>query len=369
MTLLLIKLKKKIVFVGNHFLKQHQHTKKEKRGLDGFNLNSDIKVFLKDLAKYNLGVFNSPYIHQQNSIEEFERGRELLVTTGTGSGKTECFIWPMLCKMAEESKTRSWEKEGVRTLIIYPMNALVADQVGRLRKILSPESEFKKVFKRVGGKDVRLPKFGMYTGRTPYPGDSNPKKSRDFGKMLRTEYTNKDDSVKKKLKELGKWPSKHDLDGFADDLYDDTWISRDNSLDMELLTRHEIQRTCPDILITNYCMLEYMLIRPIENVIWGKTRKWLKETPDNKLLIVLDEAHMYRGAPGGEIALLIRRLINRLGVARNKFQFILTSASMPQDKDDELRKFVVDLTAADEEKISIIRGIPEHIEEGYEGDP
>lgn len=114
-------------------------------------------------------------------------------------------------------------------------------------------------------------------------------------------------------------------------------------------------------------MLEYMLIRPIENAIWDKTRHWLNSNPYNKFLIVLDEAHMYRGAPGGEIALLLRRLMNRLDIPRDKLQFILTSASMPDGKDDELLKFVIDLTAADMKRISIIRGVPEVIAEGNHG--
>ena len=67
-----------------------------------------------------------------------------------------------------------------------------------------------------------------------------------------------------------------------------------------------MQNFCPDILITNYSMLEYMLMRPIEQSIWKSTRDWLKRSKDNKLLFVIDEAHMYRGSAGGEVALLIR---------------------------------------------------------------
>jgi ATP-dependent helicase YprA (DUF1998 family) len=65
--------------------------------------------------------------------------------------------------------------------------------------------------------------------------------------------------------------------------------------DAELLTRHEVQESPPDLLITNYSMLEYMMMRPIERPIFDKTRAWLDAFPDEKILVVMDEAHLYRG--------------------------------------------------------------------------
>lgn len=120
--------------------------------------------------------------------------------------------------------------------------------------------------------------------------------------------------------------------------------------DAELITRFEMQKFCPDILITNYSMLEYMLLRPREAKIWQDTKEWLEENPSNKLLFVIDEAHMYRGSSGGEVALLIRRLFHKLGITRDRVQFILTTASMPdRDQEDKnaVYKFAQELTAAD----------------------
>ena len=117
-----------------------------------------------------------------------------------------------------------------------------------------------------------------------------------------------------------------------------------------LITRFEMQKFCPDILITNYSMLEYMLLRPREAKIWQDTKEWLEENPSNKLLFVIDEAHMYRGSSGGEVALLIRRLFHKLGITRDRVQFILTTASMPdRDQEDKnaVYKFAQELTAAD----------------------
>ena len=86
--------------------------------------------------------------------------------------------------------------------------------------------------------------------------------------------------------------------------------------DRELLTRHEIQKNPPDLLVTNYSMLEYMLLRPIERSIFRKTSDWLAGDPRNQFLLVLDEAHMYRGVSGAEVGLLIRRLQSRLELPR-----------------------------------------------------
>ena len=94
------------------------------------------------------------------------------------------------------------------------------------------------------------------------------------------------------------------------------------------MTRHETQTRCPELLITNYSMLEYMLMRPIERSIFQQTRDWLRADPANELTLVLDEAHMYRGAGGAEVALLLRRLLSRLDVPRARVRFILTSASL-----------------------------------------
>ena len=117
--------------------------------------------------------------------------------------------------------------------------------------------------------------------------------------------------------------------------------------DSELLTRHEIQAQCPDILITNYSMLEYMLLRPIERPdLQADEGQWLDSNEHNHLTLVLDEAHMYRGAAGAEVALLIRRLRARLGIPRERMRCILTSASLGRGEEAKkaVVKFAQDLT-------------------------
>ena len=86
--------------------------------------------------------------------------------------------------------------------------------------------------------------------------------------------------------------------------------------DPELLLRHEVQDNPPDLLITNYSMLEYMLLRPIERPIFEQTRAFFERHTNESLLFVLDEAHLYRGASGTEMALLIRRTSETNSVCR-----------------------------------------------------
>src|SRR4029079_412573 len=93
--------------------------------------------------------------------------------------------------------------------------------------------------------------------------------------------------------------------------------------------------------ITNYPMLEYMLLRPIERSIFDSTRKWLEKDKEAQFILVLDEAHTYRGAAGAEVALLIRRLRARLGISRDRFRCILTSASLDRA---HVVQFASDLT-------------------------
>src|SRR5262249_15416189 len=131
--------------------------------------------------------------------------------------------------------------------------------------------------------------------------------------------------------------------------------------DSELLTRDEIQGFAPDLLVTNYSMLEYMLLRPIERSIFKKTSDWLHSDKRNQLLLILDEAHMYRGVSGAEVGLLTRRLQSRLGITRNRLRCILTSASLGTGEAAEKagRLFAEGLTGRRKKGFAIIRGTRE----------
>ena len=324
-------------------------------GIETASLEGWMKEYFLQLAKAGIGVFASPFAHQISALEAATRGENLFVSTGTGSGKTECFMWPLLAKMAAEARNskESWAKRGVRTIIMYPMNALVSDQVSRLRRMIGDsDNRFVKIFRNTCGTGVRRPQFGMYTGRTPYPGDQpSTAQDRKLEKTLARMSFHQSYSEKEFFNHLlkeGKIPAKADMNQFLQGLHDSKHIP--NADDAELITRFEMQQFCPDILITNYSMLEYMLLRPREQKIWNDTREWLASNKENKLLFVIDEAHMYRGSSGGEVALLIRRLFHKLGISRNRVQFILTTASMPnksQQDVDSVMKFANELTASD----------------------
>lgn len=229
-----------------------------------------VKAYFDALANADLGVHSSPFCHQVEALEAAFAGKDLFVSTGTGSGKTECFMWPLLAKLAAEARNTpaNWSMRGVRTIIMYPMNALVSDQVSRLRRLIGDsEHRFVNVFRETCGEDSRRPQFGMYTGRTPYAG-KEPKRSADrslvatYSEMLNAE-TDEEKTFLQKLIKDGKFPVKEDFHEFLRKLYDSNHIPDDE--DAELVTRFEMQRFCPDILITNYSMLEYMLLRPIES--------------------------------------------------------------------------------------------------------
>lgn len=322
--------------------------------------NSDIPVWLKDyfkkLSNAGVGVYPSPFVHQIKALEAAVAGKNLFVATGTGSGKTECFMWPLMAKLATEARNTPdiWDNRGIRTIIMYPMNALVSDQVSRLRRLIGdPDNKFINIFRDTCGKASRRPQFGMYTGRTPYAGpEPNTSQDRRLEKTLARMAFPQNDSEKLFFEQLvseGKIPAKSDMNAFLAGLHNSRHIPNDE--DAELITRFEMQQFCPDILITNYSMLEYMLLRPREAKIWSDTKKWLESNPDNKLMFVIDEAHMYRGSSGGEVALLIRRLFHKLGITRDRVQFILTTASMPDNRADDRKAvltFANELTAADE---------------------
>ena len=110
--------------------------------------------------------------------------------------------------------------------------------------------------------------------------------------------------------------------------------------------------------VTNYSMLEYMLIRPIESPIFDMTRAWLEGGDDRVVTLVLDEAHTYTGAKGTEVAHLVRRLKERLGIrpGSNKFRGIATSASIPdvQSAKGDLTAFTSDLFGEPQNSFTLI---------------
>jgi ATP-dependent helicase YprA (DUF1998 family) len=292
--------------------------------------------------------YDPPYDHQAGAIEHaLVGGKNLIIMTGTGSGKTESFLLPILGKLAREAaeSPSSFAQPAVRAILLYPMNALVNDQIGRLRTLFG-SAELAQLFFQWAG---RRPRFARYTSRTPYAGVRTARKDQRRLKSFEEFFVEMEiaaddvDSagheaaarVRGDLKRRGKWPGKPDLRGWYGEK-GTAWQDRRTGEflravtlpeDAELVTRDEVQTAAPDLLVTNYSMLEYMLMRPIERPIFDETRRWLAENPQERVLVVLDEAHLYRGAAGAEVGLLVRRLRERLEVGPERLQVICATAS------------------------------------------
>jgi ATP-dependent helicase YprA (DUF1998 family) len=265
------------------------------------------------------------YQHQQDAITAIvQHQQNVVVATGTGSGKTECFLVPMIDRLLKEEADLA--KPGVRALILYPMNALVNDQVKRLRQILCKQ-------------DPKHPliRFGYYTSRTE-------KAPRDALDSLRSELNGYDPNELRsfftatELKQLNLSTRDRLVNEVANKIHS-----------IQSLSRKEIWDEPPHILVTNYSMLEHMLIRP-------KERKEIFDASSNTFnTLIIDEAHTYDGSTGTEVSMLLKRFKVALNQDKGCIHCIATSASLgDSDADATVLEFAQDLF--DEDFTQVIRG-------------
>ena len=268
--------------------------------------------------------------HQAQSLRvSLERDkknpRNLLVTSGTGSGKTECFLMPVFARLLLEAQSwssstnlnrwwasdeRPWRdcrcdqtrEAAVRAMILYPTNALVEDQVSRLRRAIEKadfEDSTPKIF------------FGRYTGATLGFGDIPPNQS--IARKIASELL--------------------DMENIRDSLSNretDITCQFPDPRRGELLTRWDMLASPPDILVTNYSMLNVILMRQREESIFESTRRWLEASQERCFTLIVDELHTYRGTQGTEVAFTIRNLLRRLGLTPDspQLRIVATSASL-----------------------------------------
>lgn len=236
------------------------------------------KALNKDFEFVDSIYAKTLYKHQESAVRKMNEGKNIVVSTGTGSGKTESFLIPILNSLMNERENKNTLTPGVRALLIYPMNALANDQISRLRDLL---------------KNYRYITFGSYTGQT----------EETYEKAL----------SKYKALNHGEKP-----------------------LENELIAREQIKETPPHILITNYSMLEYLMLRPRDNSLFQGRYS------GNWRFVVLDEAHTYSGSTGIEVSMLLRRLKGYLG--DSKIQYILTSATLGGEKTNgDVARFATNL--------------------------
>jgi putative helicase len=201
-----------------------------------------------------------PHAHQGRAFERLCGGdaRSTLVATGTGSGKTECFLYPVLEHCRQQ---RALGRPGIKAIILYPMNALATDQATRLAR---------EIVKTPALQDIRA---GLYVGDTP-------------------------DQLSKTVQQLP--------DGRFTVITD----------------RHALCENPPDILLTNYKMLDFLLLRAQD------ARLWSRQQPDTLRYLAVDELHTFDGAQGTDLACLIRRLKGRLQSPPGQLVCVGTSATL-----------------------------------------
>ncbi|MEE2749304.1 MAG: DEAD/DEAH box helicase [Pseudomonadota bacterium] len=220
-----------------------------------------------------------PYLHQYLAFQRLCGSQPLstLVATGTGSGKTECFMFPVLDYCAGEPR------RGIKAIVVYPMNALATDQAKRFAKEIHRRSELR-------GK-VRV---GLFVGDSD--ATSQTEMTEDFVITCKT-------------------------------------TQRDNP---------------PDILLTNYKMLDYLLLRPKDQALWRFN------DPGLLRYLVVDELHTFDGAQGTDLACLIRRLRHRLQIG-SEMACVGTSATIGgEEAVGQLTGYASSIFAADFDRSSVI---------------
>ncbi|MBI9088305.1 MAG: DEAD/DEAH box helicase [Desulfobacterium sp.] len=206
-----------------------------------------------------------PHAHQEQSFDNLSGSSPVstLVATGTGSGKTECFLYPILhhCWLHRH-------EPGVKAILIYPMNALATDQAGRIAREIAGSPELSG--------EVSA---GLYVGSR----EAEPKKK------------------------MGK--------------------------EFVITCKETLRKSPPDILLTNYKMLDYLLTRPQD------AKLWANNGPDALKYLVVDELHTFDGAQGTDLACLIRRLKDRLKVPEKSLCCVGTSATLGSESEAEKLRF------------------------------
>lgn len=313
-------------------------------------------LFDRDRSSAEIKGAYAPYLHQVEMLEKGARdGTPGIVTSGTGSGKTESFMLPILAQIAREATSwpaplqpldDNWLDRGrefqphrrnehpdrpkaIRALVLYPLNALVEDQMVRLRKALDSEEAQDVMARHFNGNRIF---FGRYTGKSPVTGFlRHPRKSKDEA------WKKRNTRARRELKtELQRYQSiQHRLATESDPDLRYIFPTTDGA---ELISRWDMQATPPDVLVTNQSILNAMLVREVDDPILTQTRAWLMEHKDARFYLVLDELHLIRGSAGAEMAGLLKILLERLGLTdpdhAHKLRILASSASLPMDEEN-----------------------------------
>lgn len=307
----------------------------------------------QDLAEFlSLGMFegiDNLYRHQADALSAAIKGYDIAAVAGTGSGKTESLYMPVIDGLLAESEQwpesaqaggRWWDRGGafeyqrqnenaeriaaVRAIVVYPMNALADDQLVRLRRALDSDPVHQWLDKNRGRNRFY---FGRYTGNTPVLGSvDNPDAVEELRAYLRTTEA--------------QYKAARARDEDAGELQTAFYMPRPDGA--ELRSRWDMREFPPDILITNFSMLNIMLMRRRDASFFESTKAWLRAHDANRVSLVIDEVHTHRGTAGSEVAFILRLLADRLGVTDDpeRLQILAGSASLEPGRDEPfLRDF------------------------------
>ena len=334
------------------------------------------------------------YKHQAQMLKRsVQEGHPGIVTSGTGSGKTESFLLPIFAQIAKEAVSwpapapgfleRRWwqqlngrpyakyteisgecrpsarrpdaspfrlQREGehperpkaLRAMILYPMNALVEDQMTRIRLALDSTDARAVMDEHFNNNRVF---FGRYTSSTkvtgfhvhPRPNNERDEGQKEYERRRRKleELFNESVAMQEtqdRAVEMDKDQAGKNEDHEEKDKVRYLFPSVDGG---ELTSRWDIQETPPDILITNISMLNAILAREVDAPIIERTRDWITSNDDAYFFLVLDELHLQRGSAGTEVCYLLRSLFDKLGLTdpahRHKLRILASSASLPTE--------------------------------------
>jgi DEAD/DEAH box helicase domain-containing protein len=244
------------------------------------------------------------YSHQEEVLKLVRDAKgnrpAAVVTAGTGAGKTEAFLLPILNDIVTRTED---SRPGTTCIILYPMNALVNDQTDRLHAWLSGQDQIT---------------LFHFTSETP----EDKRRANQAG--------------------VPEWEpcrirTRQEARG----------LESHSGMSISVDQRGKV----PDIIITNYSMLEYMLCRPQDSVFFGNALR----------TIVLDEAHLYAGTLAAEITLLLRRLLIRCNVNPQEILQIATSATLGSGDYDELQTFAAQLFSKEQSRVFVIQGQKAHV--------
>lgn len=263
------------------------------------------------------GVFYKPYEHQYQCWKTLLREKSsdgknmsIVVTTGTGSGKTECFMLPLVQDILDH-----YHPETVQAIFLYPLNALMEDQKARMEKLLE-------------GTEL---KFAVYNGD-----------------MLQCLPPTDDKNYKKVLRKV---------DAIKGITRDEDGNVIEEKYPHVISTREELRQHPANILLTNLTMMEYILLR-------DKDRRLIHEKTDEEAegtlrWIVLDETHTYTGAGATEIAMLLRRVLLAYGATTDDVRFATSSATIGNGSDEakeELIHFIAGITGLQTNQVRYVDG-------------